>query len=242
MPHVLLYPPQNLPETSLSEQQFSEWKNELEIYLGNDDQMARFMTGGKYDVWRSEERDPHRLEALHENDPDRPAPDARNRQDLMDELLDKRRRQLKTFLGQIAKCSSKNLYTTIIRHATSLEWIYRKIREEFDIQQKGVHFLNIIELKYHPDTHTPSGFYNQYRSVLLNNVARRNDIIRWNDNHQMDGDEQIGPLFEDHILLTVLNLIDSRLPAHVKNYYQLKMEDKRLMDVKTDIFVNIKCS
>ena len=109
-----LYPPQNLPETSLSEQQFLEWKNELEIYLGNDDQMARFMTGGKFDVWRSEERDPHRLEALHENDPDRPAPDARNRQDLMDELLDKRRRQLKTFLRQIAKCSSKNLYTTII--------------------------------------------------------------------------------------------------------------------------------
>ena len=58
---VKLYPPKQLPELALSEQEFQEWKNELEIYLGNDDQMARFMTGGKYQRWSSEETEPDRI-------------------------------------------------------------------------------------------------------------------------------------------------------------------------------------
>ena len=70
--------------------------------------MARFMTGGKYHRWTSEANDPDRIQVLHDNDPDRPAPEALNRDDLIEELLDKRRRQLRKFLGQIAKCASKN--------------------------------------------------------------------------------------------------------------------------------------
>ena len=50
----------------------------------------------------------------------------------------------------------------------------------------------------------------------------------------------IGPLFEDVILMNVLQLIDPRLPKFVRKYYQLKMGDRRLMDIKTDIFNNIK--
>ena len=40
--------------------------------------------------------------------------------------------------------------------------------------------------------------------------------------------------------MNVLQLIDPRLPKFIRKYYQLKLGDKRLMDIKTDIFNNIK--
>ena len=105
------------------------------------------MKGGRYTNWQSQEQNLNRIQILHANDPDRPNEDAANKDDRLDDLLIKRRRQLKTFLGQVARCTSQNLYGIIVRHATSLNWIYQKLRETYDIQQKGIHFLNIIELK-----------------------------------------------------------------------------------------------
>ena len=40
--------------------------------------------------------------------------------------------------------------------------------------------------------------------------------------------------------MNVLQLIDPRLPKFVRKYYQLKMGERRLIDIKTDIFNNIK--
>ena len=39
--------------------------------------------------------------------------------------------------------------------------------------------------------------------------------------------------------MNVLQLIDQRLPKFVRKYYQLKLGDRQLMDIKTDIFNNI---
>ena len=47
-------------------------------------------------------------------------------------------------------------------------------------------------------------------------------------------------MFEDMILLNVLQLIDPRLPQYTKEYYQLKLGDRRIMDIRTDIFNKIK--
>lgn len=46
MPGIKIHPPKQLPEHSLSQQEFEDWTNELEIYLGQDAAMARFMAGG----------------------------------------------------------------------------------------------------------------------------------------------------------------------------------------------------
>ena len=40
--------------------------------------------------------------------------------------------------------------------------------------------------------------------------------------------------------MNVLQLIDPRLPKFVRKYYQLKMGERRLIDIKIDIFNNIK--
>ena len=86
--------------------------------------MACFMSNGRYHTWQSQEENPHRIEAVHDRDPDCPAADAPNHADVMAELLAKRRRQLRTFIGQVAKAASKNMYVAIARHSTSLKWVY----------------------------------------------------------------------------------------------------------------------
>ena len=78
MPAIKIPPPKPLPEQAISEQEFQDWQNELEIWLGEDDNMARFMTGGRYHTWQSQEQSPHRIAAVHARDPDRPALDANN--------------------------------------------------------------------------------------------------------------------------------------------------------------------
>ena len=77
------------------------------------------------------------------------------------------------------------------------------------------------------------------RKIVLNNVGRQNKVLQYN-NSTLAAVEQIGPMFEDLILLNVIQLIYPRLPKHVKEYYQLKLGDRRLMDIRTDIFNNIK--
>ena len=124
--------------------------------------MARFMADGRYITWQSQEENPNRITELHNRDPERPAEDVQNRDDVLADLLNKRRRQLCTFIGQIAKSASRNMYAGIVCHATSLKWVYNKVREDYDIRTKGIHFLNIVDLEYNKETKTPAGFYNEY--------------------------------------------------------------------------------
>lgn len=77
------------------------------------------------------------------------------------------------------------------------------------------------------------------RTIVLNNVGRQNKVLQYN-NSTLAAVEQIGPMFEDLILLNVIQLIYPRLSKHVKEYYQLKLGDRRLMDIRTNIFNNIK--
>ena len=92
MPQIKIHPPKQLPETEISEQDFQDWCNELEIWLGGDNDMARFMQDGIYSEWQSQERNPVRIQELSANDPERPAAGVLNRDDVVAELLRKRRR------------------------------------------------------------------------------------------------------------------------------------------------------
>ena len=103
MPQVKIHPPTRLPETKISEQEFQDWTNELEIWIGGDNDMARFMQDGIYNEWASQKRNPERLTELSDRDPDRPAAGVANRDDVVAELLRKRRRELRAFIGQVAR-------------------------------------------------------------------------------------------------------------------------------------------
>ena len=87
---------------------------------------------------------------------------------------------------------------------------------------------------------TPARFYQLYRAHIINHTAQAGQTIQWNNNQLLAQDEVIRAAFEDHILYSVIALIDSRLIDHISQHYQLKLTDgQRLMDIRADIFVNI---
>ena len=61
MPAIKIHPPKQLPDKGLSEQKFETWTTELEVWLGEDDDMARFMEDGQYRTWQAEESSPGRI-------------------------------------------------------------------------------------------------------------------------------------------------------------------------------------
>ena len=227
MSGIKIYPPNQLPAEGVSDVQFKIWKEELEVYLETEDKFEKFMSGGRYEDWQPAENNENRIATP--KGPDQEAD------------LPKIRKDLRQFITLVAKYVHMNYYNPIIRHSSSLKWIYNKIREDYDIQQQGVHFLNILDLVWDPTGQTtPVGFYNNYRSLILGNLARRGDEIKWK-NTTLTEDEKLSPSHEDLILLNVLTLIHPKLPAYVKEHYGHKMgQTMRLMDFKTEILTKAK--
>ena len=94
-------------------------------------------------------------------------------------------------------------------------------------------------MRYEPGE-PAAGFYNRYRNLILANLGKTGDAIRWQNVEALEEDEKLSPTFEDMILLNVLGLIDPRMPAHIKeHYHHLIGKSKRLMDFKADILVKI---
>ena len=244
MPSLKIYPPSQLPDRDVTETQFNIWQEELEVYLMQEKDYAVFLKDGAYDTWESLESNKNRIAALKAEDIIE-ADAANNRSEAQaqaanEEFLKNVRKNLRTTLSIIGKCVSQGHYNSVIRHSTSLEWIMNMLRSDYDIQQKGIHFFNILDVKYVANSTTPVAFYNQYRTVISNNLAKAGDVIKYKGSEELAQDEKMSPMLEDLILLNVIAEIDQRLPTLVKTHYNHKMKkEERLMDFKADILVNI---
>ena len=231
MTSIKVHAPTRLEEGKLSEAKFQIFKTELEVFLEVDPKYEIFMQDGKYHEWRSFEDFKDRIETLHVDERTKIENDATlNTQRRKDEEKEKRlkevRRLLKIFISLIAKCVTENQYLRITRQCTSLESVYVLLRQDYDIQTRGIHFLNIIDLEYDSATMTPVGFHDQVRTVVTNNLGEG---------------ERLGKAFEDFIFVDVLRRIDPKLPAYVRRAYAHKIgDDQRIHDFKHDIFVNLK--
>ena len=224
MAPIKIYPPTKLPEKGVTDLLFNIWMEEIEVYLSQDDRFTPFMRGGTYSAWEAYDVNADRITAPLAED------------NLA--ALPTRRAQLRTFLSIVAKACDVNHYNVVTRHSTSLQWIYDKLREDYDIQQKGIHFFNLLDLHYKPGA-SVMGFYNEYRNLIIANLKKRGDEIRW-QNDTLARDEKLSPTFEDLILVNVLTLIDARLPVHVREHYHHHIgRDRTLMDFKSDILVKI---
>ena len=110
---------------------------------------------------------------------------------------------------------------------------------ENGIQQRKPQFRHLLALKYHQIAGGEK-FYNQYRNLVIANLKKKGDIIMWQNNKILTEDEQLSPTFEEMILVSVLGLIDARLPEHVLDHYDNSMGGTQsMMDYKTDILVKL---
>ena len=211
MPSIKIYPPSQLPDRNVSETEFSIWKEELEVYLSQEDDFQHFLEGGAYTNWQSQESEAvNRITTLLGADSER-----QEEANHDPNLLSKRNRDLRTFLSIIGKCVSQGHYSSVIRHSTSFESICNNLRKDYDIQKKGIHFFNILELSYDDEKMTPISFYNQYRTIICNNRGKTGDAIKYN-NTTLQIDEKMTPMLEDLVLLNAAGMIDQRLPGFLK--------------------------
>ena len=242
MPTIKIYPPSQLPDRLVSETQFNIWAEELEVYLSQEKDFEVFLKDGKYENWESFETNPDRIPEVKPEDRVQVGAriDAEAARRRTNEKLQKLRKDLRTVLSIVGKCVSEGHYNSVVRHSTSLKWIYDNLRSDYDIQKKGIHFFNILDIKFDSSKMTPVSFYNQYRALIVNNLGKNGDTIKYKGNEVLASDEKMTPMLEDVILLNVIQEIDPRLPAFVKTHYNHKMKhDDRLMDFKSDIMVNI---
>ena len=234
MPGIKITAPEQLPEGAISEQRFLKYKTELEVYLASDDKFRQYLPRGAYDVWNAAEGGGERLTTKKKVKV--------NGVEVDDTVsLEDRNRDLTLFLSLIAKTVTDNHYGVIMENSVSLKSIYNMLRTDYNIQTKGIHFLNVLDLKFDSSLMKPIGFYNNYRTIIMNNLAKEGDNIGYKGPQHRQLKEIIGPTFEDFIFLEVLRLIDSRLPGYIRQQYAHKLDQtKRLMDFKSDILVNIE--
>ena len=217
--------PERLPKEDVSEPDLHSWWNELLNYLNQDDDFHLFKKKGIYSSWTAAEIDEDRITEIHADDEV--------------DKLNARRRQLNNYLTIIAGCCSKDQYMLVIRQATSLEWIWSELQIIYQHEHKGKQFLGIVDINWDPDKDSAISIYNSYRAKIMENLKPAGTAIQWK-NTVLKTQESISPTFEDHILLTTLHLIDSRLPAKIRELYGPRIENgKFLMDLKMDILTNV---
>ena len=226
MSKIKISKPERLPREGVTDTDLNTWINEIFNYLNQEDDFHLFKKGGPYESWQAAEVNPDRIAALAQ-------------QDVEANNLNKRRRQLHNYLTIIAGCAFKDQYMVIINQSTSFEWIWNELKTVYQITSRGKDFLSIVDIKWDPTTTSAISVYNSYRAKILENLKPSGTHIKWKQ-QTLTADESLTPTFEDHILLTVLQIIDTRLPAKVREVYGPRMEDsKLLMDFKMDILTNV---
>ena len=221
MAPVLIYPPNKLPKHGVTELVFNVWKKELEIFLVQDSRWEVFMTDGIYGTWEAYVDNPNRItEPAGSDDMAR---------------LALRQSELCTFLNLVAQACNGAFHDEIIQYSTSLQWVYAKLCEENIIKEPERHIFNLLDVHYPPGL-MAIDFYEHYRNIVIANLRKQGDIIRWQKNRVLEVDEELSPTFEDLILVNVLLLIDTCLPGCVREkYYNLIGQAESLMDYKEDI-------
>ncbi len=226
MSRIKISKPERLPREGVSDIDLNTWKNELINYLSQDDNFEKYYDDGPYSTWEAAESNKHRISVAC-------APDTE--QDII-----KRRKQLNNFITITAGCCYKDHYMTIIEQSTSFDWIWNELKSIYQIVHVGKDFLNIVDIKFDPNSMSATTVYNAYRSKIMENLKPKGTTVKWKSNTKLPSQEVLTPTFEDHILLSVLQLIDSRLPLKVREVYGPRMEDSKfLMDFKQDILTNV---
>ena len=191
MPSIKVTPPERLPEGSITEQQFQTFKTELRVYLMLEENFRPYIVG-RYKEWEAAEDNALRITQLVDEDKVNKVENARGEMvetqktgNEKTNLLEDRQTYLELFLSLIAKVVSPNHYTTVMEHSTSLTWVFDMIREDYDIQTRGIHILNILDLKYEEETMKPVGFYNSYRTIVMNNLRPKGFVVQYKNNKEL---------------------------------------------------------
>jgi len=122
--------------------------------------------------------------------------------------------------------------TTIIVHPdpSVLPDAHTAPSENFPLPPPDGSVLSLVDFRYTVGT-CAANFYHRYRDHVRACLGKKGERLA--DGEVLSEDERLGPAGEDLVLLNVLGLIDSRLPAHVRDVYSHRLKNSsRLLDFR----------
>ena len=202
--------PNQLPESGLTRVQFKTWKETMTVYLKQNDDFVFFLPGGKYQTWTSAEENEDRIQDLVAED----ISETDTPQD-KETRLAKRRKDLHTMLSLIGRKVDQYDYDDVMNFSFSIVSIWNIIELVYDIGRKGVHFLDLIKIKYEAGE-SPAKFYKKIYHHFMDNLYKKEDTLKYKK-ATMPDDEKLSPTLLNFMLFYTIESIDKRLMKKIKD-------------------------
>ena len=135
---------------------------------------------------------------------------------------------------------SENHYLKIMRHTTSLSWVFDLIKCDCDLKVTGMKVLNLADIKYEPDTMMSALYFQIVNAHITANTARTGQVIQHNKTVTQPADDTLRPSVQGYILYNIIRDIIPYLTKHILMHYKLKIRAGQcLTDLKSGFFANI---
>ena len=141
--------------------------------------------------------------------------------------------ELDLLLGQIANFCPVISRNSIVKHSTSLNDIWHRIRQHYGFQSTGAHFLDLATIHQQPDER-PEGLFQRLMAFFEDNLL----FVHGGSTHhgvQATADEDLPPTLENTVVVLWLQLIHPGLPLLVKQKYGSELRNKTLASLKPEI-------
>ena len=244
--HLKLIQPKELPKDTLTSAEFKPWTNHLINFLQQDVNNFLYLPGGIYEKWlpADEVVANMRIAQLDDNDDDLDAiaagaDNANEKTRKKRVLLKTRNAQLGRMIQHIVSFVHYNEANDIDKSSKSVEWIFKYLRQHYNIEPKGANFLRITEQTYKSGM-LPQVFYKQFKASFVENLRKKGETLNHKGGKVLAEDEVLTPSFEDAIILWALEKIDVRLPQKVRRDYEHRLSGGTyLIDLQVTIFQSI---
>ena len=219
-------PPPKLESKNLTLDKLQTWYSGMKNCFKHDPDHKQFLKGGPYETWTALKSDATRgivKEPLFEADDDAAAR-ARKLEDAQKDTA-KTRESLDDFLHLLGSKAPDGMYNTIIRQASSMEWVLTRIKTAFRIQTKGVDLFDATETGYDEEK---DGSYDiaymkmkdQFEDLLSDSGTKYHGDV-------LATAEAMTPLAESMITIQWLKSIHPGLPKHIKEKHSHLFSDEK---------------
>ena len=141
-------------------------------------------------------------------------------------------------LGLIVSYCPETIRFEIERKATSLKWIWQRVRRHYGFSKSESHFLKLSCIKLNEGERYES-FFQRIMSHLYDNLLTSDSGITF-DGVPVTANEEMSPTVERLAVFLWLRLIDERLPSYVSRVYSHDLQYKSVKDLQPEICQNLE--
>ena len=219
-------PPPKLESKSLKLDKLQTWYSGMKNCFKHDSDHKQFLKGGPYETWTALKSDATRginIEPVYEAADDRHAR-ALKLENAQNDTA-KIRESLDDFLHLLGSKAPDGMYNTIVRQATSMEWVLARIKTALRIQTKGIDLYDATEAGY--DEEKDDSYDIAYMKMKDQFEDLLSDKGSKYHGESLATAEAMTPLAESMITIQWLKSIHPGLPKHIKERHSHLFSDEK---------------